>query len=129
MDEAVAFLNEQLTQQDIVDKSFVESLYKREELSSTVIDGVFAFPHTLSLNEKKTKCAVLINEKGFIWGNYRIPFIFLFCINKKDIAFFEEMYNNLTKILLFNDNYNRIFDMNSHEEFIDYINEKLKYIY
>jgi lichenan operon transcriptional antiterminator len=129
MEEALNFLNDKLIKQNIVDENFIESVYKREELSSTVIDSVFAFPHSLNLDENKTKCIVLINEKGFNWGNHRIPFIFLFSINKKDRPFFEEMYNDLSKILLYNDNFYRIFDLNTYEDFISYIDEKLQYIF
>ena len=129
MEEALNFLNDKLIKQNIVDENFIESVYKREELSSTVIDSVFAFPHSLNLDENKTKCIVLINEKGFNWGNHRIPFIFLFSINKKDRPFFEEMYNSLSKILLYNDNFYRIFDLNTYEDFISYIDEKLQYIF
>ena len=126
MDEILSFLNEELLKKGIVNEDFYASVLEREHISSTVIDGVFAFPHSLNLNENETRCVVLINEKGFQWKSSRIPFIILFCINRKDMDIFMELYNNLSKILLYEDNHNTIFDLHNYEEFIDFISYKLR---
>lgn len=127
--EAINFLSQKLVEQDIADDDFCKSVLEREELSSTLIDAAFAFPHSLALNEKQTKCAILINDKGFLYDRYRVSFLIMMCVNKKDINLFQDIYNNLTKVLLFNDNYNKIYDIDTYDELIEYIGSKLSSIY
>ena len=128
-EDAIDFISSKLIKNNIVNEKFAKSVLEREELSSTVIDGVFAFPRSLSLDENKTKIAILISEKGFLYEGYRLPFIAVICVNHNDIRLYEDLLNNLTKILLFNDNYNHIFDIEDYDEFIEFIDSKLQSIY
>lgn len=128
-DDAIDFISNKLIKNNIVNERFAKSVLEREELSSTVVDGVFAFPRSLSLDENKTKIAILISEKGFLYEGFRLPFIAVICVNHNDIRLYEDLLNNLTKILLFNDNYNHIFDIEDYDEFIEFIDSKLQSIY
>ena len=87
-------LNSMLLKEGIVDENYIDSVYKREELSNTNMNEVFALPHPLDVIAKKTKVAVAILDEPLLWHNEEtVRIIFLLAIKRGDSLNMEHLYD------------------------------------
>ena len=87
-------LNSMLLKEGIVDEHYIDSVYKREELSNTNMNEVFALPHPLDVIAKKTKVAVAILDEPLLWHNEEtVRIIFLLAIKRGDSLNMEHLYD------------------------------------
>ena len=82
--DAIKFLSQQVINEGICDSSFTDSVLKRESTSSTCFFNLFAVPHAIELNAKKTQICVLLNENGIPWNGSSVNCVFLIAVCKED---------------------------------------------
>lgn len=119
--EVIKYMGDKALLKGLVKEDFVESVIKREKLSSTAFGYNFAIPHALDMTAKKTVISVLINDKPIKWGENYVQLIFLISVNKKDRKDFMKLYDSMISILAKEENVKLLVKSNNYEDFIDYI--------
>lgn len=93
--EVMDTLCNNLRKRDGFTDEIINSIYEREEISSTDIGNYIAIPHTLSKGEFKSVVSIAILDQPIQWNNEKVKVVFMICLNKKDssnIAIFKELY-------------------------------------
>ncbi len=104
----------------LAEEGFIESVLKREDLSSTCFLNTFAIPHAIELNAKKTMFSVLISKKGIKWDKHTIHIVLMIAVNQKDRKKFMELYDGIVKCLDNPEKVKLLISSNTHLEFIDH---------
>lgn len=92
--ELLEELSTLLLNEDIIGDDYLDSVYKREELSNTNMNDVFALPHPLNVFAKQTKVAVAILDEPLKWnGDETVRIVFLLAIKNGDSLNMEHLYD------------------------------------
>lgn len=121
-DDAIRFLSQQVINEGICDSSFTDSVLKRESTSSTCFFNLFAVPHAIELNAKKTQICVLLNENGIPWNGSSVNCVFLIAVCKEDRKDFMKIYTGIIQVLCNTDILHQIIHVSSFMEFINMFN-------
>ena len=116
--DAITFLGSKLHEFGVVDDGFTESVLQREELSSTCFFELFAIPHALEMDAKRTMMAILVSERGIVWDKAPIHIVLMISVNRGDRKEFVELYNSMVKSLCDSRKVARIVGADTLEEFI-----------
>ena len=115
-----------LLNSNYIEKGFVDSVLKREEIYSTEIAWGIALPHGDPQFVKKSCLAVNILENQLDWGRENVDTVFLLCISMEDRGKLKKWMRGLYNFLEIDEN--RVFLKNAKsseeiynimEEFID----------
>lgn len=119
-EQALHFLNEQLLLNNFVENSFLDSVIKREALSSTAFLNEFAIPHAFDNIALKTKIAVLINPNKIKWTKQdSVQFVFLIAISEGDQKSLKLLYDGFSNIL---SNDQKLLELKKINDFENFIN-------
>ncbi len=119
--DVIQFLGQKIVDFGLTDEGFIESVFKRENLSSTCFFDTFAIPHALELNAKKTMFCVLISEKGIQWDQHIIHIVLMIAVQPNDRKEFMEIYDGVVHALDDPQKVKLLISANSHLEFINYL--------
>ena len=67
--ELLEELSTLLLNEDIIGDDYLDSVYKREELSNTNMNDVFALPHPMEMCANDTKVAVALLKNPVKWND------------------------------------------------------------
>lgn len=98
-DDLLTKLDTILTNQQLVNEHFLEDIYKRENISSTVIGNNIAIPHPVGDSILKSHIYTIIAPKGITWDKQNIKFVFLFAIKSEDTEKIESLYESLLEFI------------------------------
>lgn len=119
-DDVIKHMSDNLYKLGYTQKNYYEKVLERELLSSTEFD-YFAIPHTMKMESKKTGIYLLINRKGIVWNNKKINVVIMLCFSPSERSLFNEIFGELTEILLNPKNVSVIVKSNNYEELIENI--------
>lgn len=111
-------MSNQLIKFGYVEKNFLESVLKREELSSTAYAS-FAIPHSINMDAKKTVLAIYINKHGINWEGKSVQLVILPCFNSADRKNFNEIFEGLTDTLIDASHVATMVNVKNLKEFIE----------
>lgn len=94
-DDLLKKLNDTLTKEKLVTEEFLDDIYKREKISSTVIGNSIAIPHPIGNSVIKSNIFTVIAPKGITWDNQTVKFVFLFAIKSEDTEKIQNIYENM----------------------------------
>lgn len=97
--DAIRFMGEKIINFGLAKEGFIESVFKREEMSSTCFFETFAIPHAIELNAKQTMFCVLVSTDGVLWDNQKIHIILMIAVQQKDRKKFMKIYESIIKAL------------------------------
>ncbi|EOZ5987578.1 transcription antiterminator [Enterococcus faecium] len=118
--ESIDFLGQALVDEGICTTSFINSVHRREQLSSTCFFNLFAVPHAIELNATKTQIAVLIEEKGVEWDpDISINCIFMIAVCREDRKKFMKLYNSIIQVLCNPISIHDIITTGTFDDFLD----------
>lgn len=115
--DVIEFLAKKLVENNIAEEKFIDSVIKRENISSTSFGGKYAIPHALDLDAKRTKCCILISRKGIIWDDNKVNIVLMIAVHKDDRKNFIELYENIITVLENPQKIVKLIDVSSFEEF------------
>lgn len=122
-DAILSYLNSILIKKNIVPDNFLNSVYRREKMASTVFFNKFALPHPLDVNSHSSKIVYYFNNNSINWFNEKVNLVLLLTSNGNDDKF-ADIYNLLFDILLDTDTYNSLIACKTFDELINFITEK-----
>ncbi len=120
-EEAIRFMGQKIIDFGLAKEGFVESVFKREEMSSTCFFDTFAIPHALELNAKQTMFCVLVNRKGVQWDYKKIHIVLMIAVQQKDRKKFMKIYESIIRALGDKEKIQNLIKSHSLNEFIRYL--------
>lgn len=120
-EEVIRFLGQKIIDFGLAENGFIESVLKRESLSSTSFFETFAIPHAMELNARKTMFCVLVSEAGIPWDEHRIHIVLMIAVHQKDRKEFMKIYNGVVQSLENPQKVEQLISANSHVEFINHL--------
>lgn len=98
--EAIELLANSLVSANICDSDYVASVFRRESLSSTSFFNLFAVPHAIEMNAKRTMISVLIESRGIQWDDdVRIRCVLMVAVSRQDRKQFMKLYSGIVQTL------------------------------
>lgn len=97
--ELITFVADKMEKEKKVPSTFVDSVIKREKISSTSFSSHFAIPHAIHMSAYETVIGTVILEKPLKWGAYYVNVIILLAIKEEERKDFMVLYENLIPIL------------------------------
>ena len=120
--ELINLMCTKLSENGIVYSNFIESVFTRENLSSTDIDNFLAIPHPMDLGAIKTKICVAILKEPLQWNNESyIRIVLMLAINKDDCNKIDSLYELFLNIIQDTNLKNEICDCKTYTDFINKI--------
>ena len=120
-EDVIQFMGKKLIQFGVVEEGFIESVFKREELSSTCFLESFAIPHAIELNANKTMICVLLSNNGIKWDDHLIHIVLMIAIKQDERKRFVELYNGIVSALNDQEKIKLLVSANTHLEFINFL--------
>lgn len=125
--ELLNLMCDTLLKNEIVSASFKDSIFCRENLSSTNLNNFLAIPHPMELSATKTKLCIAILNNYITWKDESsVKVVIMLAINKNDYFHMDNAYNILIKII--SDDYiqNKLSLCKSYEDFTSIISDITK---
>ncbi len=120
-EDAIRFLGGQIEDFGLAPSGFTDSCLQREQTSSTCFFNLFAIPHALQMNARKTMFAVLISPSGILWDDdVKIHLIFMITVNAHDRKEFMKIYNSIIQYLWDKDKAYTLAQVRNFHEFLDF---------
>ena len=117
--ELLEELSTLLLNEDIIGDDYLDSVYKREELSNTNMNDVFALPHPLNVFAKQTKVAVAILDEPLKWnGDETVRIVFLLAIKNGDSLNMEHLYDVFIELVNNNKFQREVMCSKTYDQFI-----------
>ncbi|SDZ65729.1 lichenan operon transcriptional antiterminator [Evansella caseinilytica] len=98
-EKVIEFLGKKLVEDEIVDKTFVQSVIDREAVSPTSFGNLVAIPHPMTPQTNKTFWAICTLKKPIDWGGKQVQLVCLLNINKNNNSDLKPMYEKLVSIV------------------------------
>ena len=99
-------------------EDFTERLLEREEISASAYCDI-AMPHPLDMDAKRTAVSVALFPRGLAWNNATVHAVIMLAITRDDRAFFGELFNYISGVLLKPGAVRTISRAKSYQEFQD----------
>jgi len=117
----IQFLGQKIIDFGLEEEGFIESVLKRESLSSTCFFDTFAIPHAMDMNARKTMLSILVSEAGIPWDDHRIHIVLMIAVAQDDRKEFMKLYNGIVQALENPQKVKQLISAKSHVEFINYL--------
>lgn len=98
--DVLAFLGHQLIKEHHLSHEVVESIIKREEISSTEIGNSIAMPHPMKKMTDDTVILVAVLRKEILWYKKPVRCIFLVCYSQVDSSEQQQLNEALTDFVI-----------------------------
>jgi lichenan operon transcriptional antiterminator len=118
-EEVLYFINEKLESLGLVDSTFIDAVFERENLSPTSFGNLVAIPHPITPKTDSTFWAICTLQKPIDWGGKRVQFICLLSIEKNSSAYLQKMYALLVKIVEDIQIVQQLLKCKTYEEFLE----------
>lgn len=116
-------VNKILLEKKIVNEDYLQSVYQREELSSTAFYGQFALAHSLDVLSNKSIIVYYYSETPIDWFGTKIHLL-LVLVSSGYTKSFGDLYNILIDILMEKNMYNHLICAKNLKEMIQYLESK-----
>lgn len=119
-DEILKHIANRLYHLGYTTKNYYEKVLEREHLSSTAFEQ-FAIPHTMKMEAKKTGIYLLIHKGGIDWQGQKVHLVMMLCFSPDERSLFNDLFDQLTEVLMQARNRLSIIESNHYEEVIEKI--------
>ena len=99
-DECLEFLTDQAVKAGYMDVQSKQSVFEREQLSSTAVGNLAALPHAMDTEHVKSNISVLTLQKPIPWGDMQVQIIFLLTIEQEKSGLCQEFCVNFLEIFV-----------------------------
>lgn len=98
-EQALDFIINQLENRGLVRHAFRESIYRRERLSSTDIEGGAALPHAAPETIKQLAVAILILKKPIWWNTQNVSIVILTCVPNEKVDVYRSLILDVYRLV------------------------------
>lgn len=111
-------INQRLLQKGYIGEDFLQSVEKRESMSSTGFPSGIAIPHAIEISAVKSSVAVMTLQEPIMWEIYPVKLITFVTISKDESKVFNDFFERFIEIVSDAVNTKQLSASSSYEEFI-----------
>ena len=82
-------MGSRLEEAGIVTEDFLDSVMKRESLSSTDFDYSIAIPHPLHPSSKRSMISIAVLREPIQWNHFPVKLVILLALKEEDMEFMQ----------------------------------------
>ncbi len=116
--EVTDFMAHQLIEKNFASEDYLDSVHKREDMSSTSFAYSFALPHSLNVPCKTSVLSVAILKNPISWGEHQVKLVILLGFTKDDHKTMQVFLDWMNKILSDSKAFSQLIQSKNREEFI-----------
>ncbi len=98
-EEVITLLGGRLFQEKYVDHEYVDSVFKREELSSTFVGGIFAMPHAFDGHIHKQGIGLMTLKRPIFWEDEKVQIVFMLAIDSRSKKDFQGIFGEVSNMM------------------------------
>ncbi|WP_110953499.1 BglG family transcription antiterminator [Anaerosinus massiliensis] len=119
--DCLKILTKRLSKENVIsdEQGFFESVVQRENLYSTILDGMIAIPHPLESYSKTTLVAVGVLKEAVRYCGKKVKLVLLFAVNTKESEKLQLLFAMLEDLLDSKEKLNELMRCTSYEDFIE----------
>ncbi len=117
-EEVIRFLGRKAIDFGLVGEDFIDSVLKREHMSSTCFFDTFAIPHGIEMDATRTMVCVLISDRGIPWDTHKIHIVLMITVHPQDRKKFMGLYEGIVLTLENPEKVKRLVESENYDEFI-----------
>ncbi|GAA0360323.1 BglG family transcription antiterminator [Alkalibacterium iburiense] len=107
--EAISLLVQPLENEEKVTPDYLDSVFDREEMSSTAFETGVAIPHGNPAYVNETTVSILINETKIPWGTEKVDIVILISVSKADMNYISFFIERIYEVMQSRENVERVF--------------------
>lgn len=111
-------INQRLLHNGYVGEDFLQSVEKRESMSSTGFPSGIAIPHAIEISAVKSSVAVMTLQEPVMWEAYPVKLIAFVTISKDESKVFNDFFERFIEIVSDAVNTKQLSTSSSYAEFI-----------
>ena len=96
--DVILKLGDRLKEKGYIDDVFLESVFMRENMSSTCFTPGIAIPHAISQNVKKSFISITRYDKPQAWDDKHVLLVIFIGISYPDRKTFRQVFNHLVRL-------------------------------
>lgn len=116
-EEVLSFLIERLETLGLVPNTFMKAVEEREAFSPTSYGNLVAIPHPITPQTDTTFWAICTLQKPIIWGEKKVQFICLLCVEKDCTDDLKNMYDLLIELIESENQVYELLECKTYEQF------------
>ena len=117
-DEILDFMTRSMIERGYMNEQLRESVFKREELSTTEVGGLLAIPHSMLSDIESFAVSILILDRPVIWKRQRVQVVLLLNIPQKNFGVWEQVFKSLYDNLIVNAGVSKLIRHQDYEKFM-----------
>lgn len=116
--DVIKFLTNKMTFEGYINSDIQESIFQREEVSSTAIGNLIAIPHPLKATNIKSSVCVGILKNAIEWEEDRkVQLVLILVLSKNMTNSFEKLFNTIYKATKSSAHVSQLINSKSFKEF------------
>ncbi|MGE6630497.1 BglG family transcription antiterminator [Bacillus sp. NPDC077027] len=120
----IIFLTEKVMALGLASAGLTESVVEREQAAPTSFGHYIAIPHPMTPQTLETFWAICTLEKPIDWGDKKVQFVCLLCVEKNNLKDLKGMYHLLGELVHNNKLIHCLIACDSFEEMLDVLYKK-----
>ncbi|MEG0695119.1 MAG: PTS sugar transporter subunit IIA [Erysipelotrichaceae bacterium] len=120
-EEVIAYMCHKLESAHYINKDFLPSIMKREEMSSTSFVYGFAIPHTLNVASIHSNISIAILHDAIPWGDFKVKLVIMLAINEDDTKIMRMFFDWLSSMVEDSEQLTKLLTAKNCDEFIHLI--------
>ncbi|NRT74174.1 BglG family transcription antiterminator [Clostridium beijerinckii] len=117
--EVIEFLTNEMVSKGFMTGKGKESIFEREEMSSTEIGHLVAIPHPIENDTKISSISILVLEKPIIWDELPVQVVFLISISNDKFKLWETVFMKMFKYLVEENGVKELIKNKNYDKFIN----------
>ncbi|WP_055669104.1 BglG family transcription antiterminator [Desnuesiella massiliensis] len=97
-EEVISLMGNRLLHEKYVDKGYIESAFKREQLAPTSVGDYFAVPHAFEGHVLKKGIGLMTLKKPIMWGNEKVQIVLMLSLDARAQNLFKSVFSELAEI-------------------------------
>lgn len=100
--EILEFMTDAMVEKGYINQEIKQSIFKREEMSTTELGSLVAIPHALFNDMQEAAVSVMVLKKPVIWENEKVQVVLMLNIPQSKYDVWEVVFKNLYQFLIGN---------------------------
>ncbi len=122
-DEVIKKVTDQLLRKKFVGREFEELVYRREKLSSTVIQGGIALPHPISFCGRQSSVCPVLFSKPIDWYGRKASIAFFLILKEEDRNNMQHLYDFLLDMSEDKERLTMLLKVRDYDEFVEFMSK------
>lgn len=120
-EEILEHMTREMQVRGLISEEGSQSVFKREEMSTTELGNMVAIPHAMSNDSEEAVVSVMILKKPILWENEKVQVVLLLNVPKSQYNMWEVVFKRLYQYLIGNQGVAKLIKDKDYDEFIRHL--------